>query len=66
MRTIDKTFSEMYFIQSTFNRDRVSYLFNDGKWREETMLKTEAEKLMRPDNTTDMKRLGMSVWKVKL
>jgi len=64
-----KTINVMYFVQNTFNRDKVEYMFYDKssrKWREDLMLKSEAERLMRPDNTTETTKFNINVWKVRL
>lgn len=67
MRTINKTFKTLYFLQSDFHKDRVSYIYHDGvKHREDKMLRENAEKLMTPDNTKEGIKFGFPIWKVKL
>ena len=64
----DKTFNVMYFVQNTFNRDKVEYMFYDKssrKWREDLMLKSEAERLMTSKNTTETVKFGLPVWRVR-
>jgi hypothetical protein len=64
---IDKTISVRYFVKHTFHKDYVDYLFYDRasrKWREDTMIRTDAENLISERDTTETKKFGLETWRV--